>query len=112
MVLGLLYNKNASISQGEVIMDEDTKVTVPPTASAEAAPVVLTQTELDAKAAQEKAKADAAAAEQYIADRKTAELGCMQSQIAYNNAATYAAWGIGIGAVLAGTGILIYSLKS
>ena len=93
-------------------MDEDTNVTVPLTASAEAAPVVLTQAELEAKAAQEKAKADAAAAEQYIADRKTAELGCMQSQIAYNNAATYAAWGIGIGAVLAGTGILIYSLKS
>jgi len=110
MVLGLLYNKNASISQGEVIMDEDTKVTVPPTVVT--APVVLTQAELEAKAAQEKAKADAAAAEQYIADRKTAELGCMQSQIAYNNAATYAAWGIGIGAVLAGTGILIYSLKS
>ena len=94
-------------------MAEDTnKTNVPPTASAEAAPVVLTQAELEAKAAQEKAKADAAAAEQYIADRKTAELGCMQSQIAYNNAATYAAWGIGIGAVLAGTGILIYSLKS
>ena len=71
-----------------------------------------TQAELDAKAAQEKAKADAAAAEQYIVDRKAAELGCVQSQIAYNNAATYAAWGIGIGAVLAGTGILIYSLKS
>ena len=91
-------------------MAEDTKVTVPPTA--ETAPVVLTQAELEAKAAKEKAEAEAAAAEQYIANRKTAELGCMTSQIEYNNAATYAAWGIGIGAVLAGTGILIYSLKS
>ena len=91
-------------------MSEETKTTVPPTA--EAAPVVLTQAELDAKAAKEKAEAEAAAAEQYIVDRKAAELGCVQSQIAYNNAATYAAWGIGIGAVLAGTGILVYSLKS
>ncbi len=71
-----------------------------------------TQAEIEAKAAKEKAEAEAAAAEQYIANRKKAELGCMTSQIEYNNAATYAAWGIGIGAVLAGTGILIYSLKS
>ena len=100
-------------------MDENNTVTTTPGTNAASGTVQPpatqtppTQAEIEAKAAKEKAEADAAAAEQYIADRKTAELGCMQSQIEYNNAATYAAWGIGIGAVLAGTGILIYSLKS
>ena len=89
-------------------MDEN-KTTVPPTT--EAAPVVLTQAELDAKAAKEKADADAAAAEQYVVNRKVAELACMTSQADYNNAATWACYGIAIGATLAGAGILLHALR-
>ena len=70
-----------------------------------------TQAELEAKAAKEKADADAAAAEQYVVNRKVAELACMTSQADYNNAATWACYGIAIGATLAGAGILLHALR-
>jgi predicted hotdog family 3-hydroxylacyl-ACP dehydratase len=92
-------------------MDEN-KTTVPAaTTSTEAAPIILTQDELDAKAAQERAAQAVAAAEGYAQAVRDANLGVTQSLIVYNNAKTYAAWGIGIGAVTAGVGILLGAFR-
>jgi len=94
-------------------MDENKNVvaTTAAPASTETAPVVLSQDELDAKAAQEKAAQAVAAAEAYAQAVRDANLGVTQSLIVYNNAKTYAAWGIGIGAVTAGVGILLGAFR-
>ncbi len=92
-------------------MDENKTAVPAATASTEAVPLILTQDELDAKAAQEKAAQAVAAAEAYTQAVRDANLGVTQSQIVYTNAKTYAAWGIGIGAVTAGIGILLGAFR-
>ena len=96
-------------------MAEDTKVTVPPVVPATqpaTVPAVKSQAEIDAENAAAKIKAEEAAAEKYKADRAAAELGQLQSQIVYNNAANYACYAITAGAILIGTAYIIKAVKS
>ena len=88
-------------------MDENT--TVPLTATE--VPTALSQEELDAKAAQEKAAMAVAAAEAYAQAVRDANLGVTQSIIFKNTAAQYMYWGIGAGAAAAGVGILFGAFR-
>ncbi len=90
-------------------MTEDTKVTVPPTA--EAAPVVLTQAEIEAHQLADKAAALAAAQEKYAAAMQAVALALPESEIRKNEAKVWCYYGVAAGAVLAGTGILLSALK-
>ena len=88
-------------------MAEDTnKTTVP-----------LSQAELDAIAAAEKAEAEVKAqAEEnrkiaYKRAMKNADLDIKESTVFCNNAKRWATWGIGIGAVTAGIGILLGAFR-
>ena len=94
-------------------MDENKNVVPAAAASAstEVAPIILTQDELDAKAAQEKAAMAVAAAEAYAQAVRDANLGVTQSIIFKNTAAQYMYWGIGAGAAAAGVGILFGAFR-
>jgi len=88
-------------------MDEDTnKTTVP-----------LTQAELDAIAAAEKAESEVKAQVEenrkiaYKRAMKNADLGIKESTVSCNNARRWATWGIGISAVLLGIGALVYAAR-
>ncbi len=79
-----------------------------------------TLTPEEQKAATEKAEAEAAAAKAkdeaeravaYARAMEDADLGIKQSTIEYNNAAKWAAWGIGVGAVSVGVAALVYAVR-
>lgn len=90
-------------------MSEETKTTVAPTAVT--TPVAPTAAEIEAKSLADKAAALAEAQQKYAASMQAASLALPESEIRKNNAAYYMYLGVGIGALAAGTGILLMGLK-
>lgn len=78
-------------------MDEDTNKDV-------------TVTDEELKAAAAKAAAERTIA--YARAMEDADLGIKQSTVEYNNAAKWAALGIGVGVASIGIGALVYAVKS